>query len=33
VLFRTLINDESRIAEIDAKRQFAACSPYTVAGR
>jgi len=31
VLFRTLINDESRIAEIDAKRQFAACAPYTVA--
>ncbi|SIO42764.1 hypothetical protein SAMN05443247_05227 [Bradyrhizobium erythrophlei] len=28
VLFRTLINDESRTAEIDAKRQFAAYAPY-----
>lgn len=33
VLFRTLINDDSRIAEIDAKRQFAACRPDTGAGR
>jgi uncharacterized membrane protein len=33
VLFRTLINDDSRMAEIDTKRRFAACSPYTVAGR
>ena len=32
VLFRTLINDDSRIAEIDAKRRFAACRPYTAAG-
>jgi uncharacterized membrane protein len=33
VLFRTLINDESRMAEIDAARHFAACSPYTSAGQ
>ena len=32
VLFRTLINDDSRIAEIDAKRRFATCRPYTAAG-
>jgi uncharacterized membrane protein len=33
VLFRTLINDERRMTEIDAKRQFAACGPYSGAGR
>ena len=33
VLFRTLINDERRTAEIDAARQFAACGPYSGAGR
>jgi uncharacterized membrane protein len=33
VLFRTLINDESRMAEIDAARHSAACIPYTGAGR
>jgi hypothetical protein len=33
VPFRTLINDKSRIAEIDAARHYAACSPYTEAGR
>jgi len=33
VLFRTLINDEGRIAEIDAARRFAACSPYPGVGR
>lgn len=33
VLFRTLINDESRMAEIDAKRRFATCRPYTEASR
>ena len=33
VLFRTLINDETRMAEIDAARQFAACGPYSGAGR
>jgi uncharacterized membrane protein len=33
VLFRTLINDESRIAGIDAARRFAACSPFTAAAR
>ena len=33
VLFRTLINDESRTAEIDAARRSANCRPYTEAGR
>src|SRR5258708_5279462 len=33
VLFRTLINDDSHMADIDAKRRFAACRPYTEAGR
>lgn len=33
VLFRTLISDESRLAEIDTARQFAACRPGTAAGR
>jgi uncharacterized membrane protein len=33
VLFRTLINDEGHLSEIDAARQFAACSPYPGAGR
>jgi uncharacterized membrane protein len=28
VLFRTLINDETRFAEIDAARKHAACEPY-----
>ena len=33
VLFRTLINDDNRMAEIDAKRRFATCRPYTEASR
>jgi uncharacterized membrane protein len=28
VLFRTLINDESRVAEIDRARRSAACEPF-----
>ena len=28
VLFRTLVNDEARLAEIDAARHNAACEPY-----
>ena len=28
VLVRTLINDDTRIAEIDAARHYAACEPY-----
>ena len=32
VRFRTLINDDSRIGEIDAKRRFPTCRPYTTAG-
>jgi uncharacterized membrane protein len=30
VLFRTLVNDEARIAEIDAARHNTACAPYKV---
>jgi uncharacterized membrane protein len=33
VLFRTLVNDETHIAEIDAARHYAACEPYNAAGR
>jgi uncharacterized membrane protein len=33
VLFRTLINDETHIAEIDAARHRAACAPYKAADR
>jgi uncharacterized membrane protein len=33
VLFRTLISDESHMAEIDAARRFAACSHYQATGR
>ena len=33
VLFRTLINDERHIAEIDAARHYAACEPYKAAVR
>lgn len=29
VLFRTLINDETRVAEIDAARHHARCEPYS----
>ena len=29
VLFRTLINDEARLAEIDNARRRASCAPYT----
>lgn len=32
VLFRTLVHDESHIAEIDAARHYAACEPYKAAG-
>jgi uncharacterized membrane protein len=32
VLFRTLINDESRLADIDAARRKASCVPYDRAG-
>lgn len=32
VLFRTLVHDESRIAEIDAARHYAGCEPYKAAG-
>jgi uncharacterized membrane protein len=32
VLFRTLVHDESHIAEIDAARHYAACEPYRAAG-
>ena len=28
VLFRSLVNDEARLAEIDAARHNAACEPY-----
>ena len=28
VLFRTLVNDEAHLAEIDAARHNAACEPY-----
>jgi uncharacterized membrane protein len=31
VLFRTLVNDEANIAEIDAARHDAACEPYKAA--
>jgi len=30
VLFRTLVNDESQVAEIDAARHNAACEPFKV---
>jgi uncharacterized membrane protein len=33
VLFRTLVNDETHIAEIDAARHYAACGPYDAAAR
>jgi uncharacterized membrane protein len=33
VLFRTLVNDETHIAEIDAARHYAACEPYRAAVR
>jgi uncharacterized membrane protein len=33
VLFRTLVSDETYIAEIDAARHYAACEPYKTAGR
>jgi uncharacterized membrane protein len=33
VLFRTLVNDETHIAEIDAARHYAACEPYDAAAR
>ena len=33
VLFRTLVNDETHVAEIDAARHHAACEPYKAAGR
>jgi uncharacterized membrane protein len=32
VLFRTLVHDESHIAEIDAARHYAACELYRLAG-
>jgi uncharacterized membrane protein len=32
VLFRTLVHDESHIAEIDAARHYAAYEPYKAAG-
>jgi uncharacterized membrane protein len=32
VLFRTLVDDESHIAEIDAARHNAACDPFKAAG-
>jgi uncharacterized membrane protein len=32
ILFRTLINDESRLKDIDAARRKAACVPYDRAG-
>jgi hypothetical protein len=31
VLFRTLVADETRIAEIDAARHYAVCEPYRAA--
>jgi uncharacterized membrane protein len=33
VLFRTLVNDETHIAEIDAARHYAACEPYDAPSR
>ncbi len=33
VLFRTLVNDETHIAEIDAARHYAACEPYDAHGQ
>jgi uncharacterized membrane protein len=33
VLFRTLVNDERHIAEIDAARHYAACEPYKAGGK
>jgi uncharacterized membrane protein len=33
VLFRTLVNDETHIAEIDAARHYAACAPFDAAAK
>jgi uncharacterized membrane protein len=33
VLFRTLVNDETHVAEIDAARHYAGCEPYKAADR
>jgi uncharacterized membrane protein len=33
VLFRTLVNDETHVAEIDAARHHAACEPYKAADK
>ena len=33
VLFRTLVNDETHVAEIDAARHHAACEPYQAANK